>query len=354
MAPFKKGRIWWYRFNFAGQLIRESSKSTSKTIARRAEQQRRRGLELGFHNLKNVCLQRVRRLKDVIDEYLVGYRLRFRSPTFAEYALGHVSRWLGTKLIVDIDEAVVLGYQENRLRETAAPRSINEEVRFLLKMLGDLGVAIRARLKERCCLKLPVRGRIGKAFDSKETESLAKHAKKSKSPHMYPAFMLARNAGLRDAEIRTLSWGQINLKSKSLQVGHAKSNAGAGRIIPMNSDLHDALIAHREWYMHRFGATNDTWYLFPFGRPKPSDPTRHVTSLKTAWNNVRKEAKVTGRWHDNRHSLITELAEAGAGEETIIEIAGHVDRQMIRHYSHIRMQAKRIALDSILRMRKDH
>jgi integrase len=348
MAPFKKGRIWWYRFNFAGQLIRESSKSTSKTIARQAEQQRRRGLELGFHNLKNVCLQRVRRLKDVIDEYLVGYRLRFRSPTFAEYALGHVSRWLGTKLIVDIDEAVVLGYQENRIRETAAPRSINEEVRFLLKMLGDLGVAIRARLKERRCLKLPVRGRMGKAFDSEETESLARHAKKSKSPHMYPAFMLARNAGLRDAEIRTLSWGQINLKSKSLQVGHAKSNAGAGRIIPMNSDLYDALVAHRDWYMDRFAITKNDWYLFPFGRPKPSDPTRHVTSLKTAWNNVRKEAKVSGRWHDNRHTLITELAEAGAGEETIFEIAGHVDRQMIRHYSHIRMQAKRVALESIL------
>jgi integrase len=353
MAPYKRGKIWWYRFTFAGQLICESSKSTSKTIARGAEQQRRRGLELGFHNLKNVCLQRVRRLKDVIDEYLVGYRLRYRSATFAEYALGHVSRWLGAKLIVDIDEAAVLGYQENRLRETAAPRSINEEVRFLLKMLGDSGVAIRARLKERRGLKLPVRRRIGKAFDGEETESLARHAKKSKSPHMYPAFMLARNAGLRDAEIRTLSWGQINLKSKSLQVGHAKSNAGAGRIIPMNSNLYDALVAHRDWYINRFAATKDAWYLFPFGRPKPSDPTRHVTSLKTAWNNVRKEAKVTGRWHDNRHTLITELAEAGAGEETIFEIAGHVDRQMIRHYSHIRMQAKRAALESVLRGRND-
>jgi integrase len=322
-------------------------------IAKGAEQQRRRGLELGFHNLKNVCFQRVRYLKDVIDEYLLGYRLRYRSATYAEYALGHASRWLGSKLIIDIDEAVVLRYQENRLRESAAPRSINEEVRLLLKMLGNLGEAIRARLKERRCLKLAVRRRIGKAFDSEETESLARYAKKSKSPHMYPALMLARNAGLRDAEIRTLSWGQINLKSKSLQVGHTKSNAGAGRIIPMNSDLFDALVAHREWYVDKFAATKDDWYLFPFGGPKPSDPTRHVTSLKTAWNNVRKEAKVTGRWHDNRHTLITKLAEAGAGEETIFEIAGHVDRQMIRHYSHIRMQAKRVALEAVLRGRSD-
>lgn len=206
MAVYKRGRIWWYKFRFAGQVICESSKSTSKTIAKGAERQRRRGLELGFHNLKNVCLRRVRRLKDVIDEYLVGYRLRHRSVNYAEYALGHVSRWLGSKLIIDIDEAAVLRYQENRLRETAAPRSINEEVRLLLKMLGDLGEAIRTRLKEKRCLKLAVGRRIGKAFDSEETESLVRQAKRSKSPHMYPAFMLARNAGLRDAEIRTLSW----------------------------------------------------------------------------------------------------------------------------------------------------
>jgi integrase len=80
----------------------------------------------------------------------------------------------------------------------------------------------------------------------------------------------------------------------------------------------------------------------------PSDPTRHVTSLKTAWKNTRKNAKVSGRKHDNRHTLITELAESDAGDETIMEIARHVDRQMLRHYSHIRMKAKRAALDAAL------
>jgi integrase len=165
---------------------------------------------------------------------------------------------------------------------------------------------------------------------------------------MFPAFMLARNAGLRDTEIKTLTWGQVNLKAGTLQVGKAKSDAGEGRIIPLNSELHEALVNHSEWYRERFGALQDDWYLFPFGKPMPSDPTRHVTSLKTAWKNTRKNARVSGRWHDNRHTLITELAESGAGDETIMEIAGHVDRQMLRHYSHIRMKAKRAALDAAL------
>lgn len=77
--------------------------------------------------------------------------------------------------------------------------------------------------------------------------------------------------------------------------------------------------------------------------------TRHVTTLKTAWSKVRENAGVTGRWHDNRHTLITELAESGAGDQTIMDIAGHVSKQMPKHYSHIRMAAKRTALESIVR-----
>ncbi len=36
--------------------------------------------------------------------------------------------------------------------------------------------------------------------------------------------------------------------------------------------------------------------------------------------------KVVRRWHDNRHTLVTELAEGGAGDEVIMSIAGHVSR----------------------------
>ena len=51
--------------------------------------------------------------------------------------------------------------------------------------------------------------------------------------------------------------------------------------------------------------------------------------------------------HDNRHTLVTELAESGAGDEVIRGIAGHVSRAMLSRYSHVRMEAKRRALDEI-------
>jgi len=69
---------------------------------------------------------------------------------------------------------------------------------------------------------------------------------------------------------------------------------------------------------------------------------------ETAWKTVRKKANVTGRWHDHRHTLITQLAENGAGEETIRQIVGHVSKEVLRDYLHVHMKAKRKALESIV------
>jgi hypothetical protein len=42
------------------------------------------------------------------------------------------------------------------------------------------------------------------------------------------------------------------------------------------------------------------------------------------------------------------MARSGADDQTIMDIAGHVSRQMLARYSHIRMEAKRKALESIV------
>jgi len=51
MSVYKRGDVWWYKFRFAGQVIRESSKSESKTVARDAERSRRRELEGSYNRI---------------------------------------------------------------------------------------------------------------------------------------------------------------------------------------------------------------------------------------------------------------------------------------------------------------
>ena len=74
-----------------------------------------------------------------------------------------------------------------------------------------------------------------------------------------------------------------------------------------------------------------------------------MRSWRTAWRHALKDTGLTIRFHDLRHTCITKLAEGQASEQTIMAIAGHLSRTMLEHYSHIRIAAKRAALEDIVR-----
>src|SRR5439155_6945217 len=42
---------------------------------------------------------------------------------------------------------------------------------------------------------------------------------------------------------------------------------------------------------------------------------------------------------------VTELAEAGASDAILMALAGHTQRRILEHHSHVRMAAKRTALE---------
>lgn len=49
---YKNSNNWWYELQFAGQRIRESTKTSSKKLAADAERVRRRQMEEGFNGVK--------------------------------------------------------------------------------------------------------------------------------------------------------------------------------------------------------------------------------------------------------------------------------------------------------------
>lgn len=130
MSLSKRGKYWWYEFWFAGRRIQESSKSASKSVAKLAEQKRRRELEEGFNSIEDQREEQVRTIRERAKAYLESYVLRNQSATFAEYALKHINEHLADRMLCDIDDGLVREYQDARLRENAAPKTINEEVGF--------------------------------------------------------------------------------------------------------------------------------------------------------------------------------------------------------------------------------
>lgn len=351
MPLYKRGNVWWFNFFYGGKHFQESAKTTKKTVAKEAEEKRRREVEKGFNDIED-RKQRIATLTSVAQIYLKEYRLKHRAVTFAEYAVRHLCEHLGSRMIVEINASMVSDYQLKRLEQKAAGKSINDEIGILLRIMGDRGDVLRSELRRKKLLKLKVSQQPGKAFDVGEKDRMLQAATASRSPLILPALTLALNAGMRDAEIKTTRWSQLDFSKHILTVGKSKTAAGEGRTIPLNSEILPALLKHAKWYAAKFGELKPEWYVFPFGRRGHMDPTRPVTTLKTAWGTVRKTANAKGRWHDTRHTLITELAESGAGDETIMAIAGHVSRQMLTRYSHIRTEAKRTALEEVVKNRQ--
>jgi integrase len=380
-GKLRKSRTYWLNFRIAGQRYRETTGTARYELAGEIEKRRRTEIEAGLNGLptsRSVKKDRLKHFADVADDFTDDYAVRHpASAKTVEHKLRHAKAHLGKLPMIEIGEQVITEYQTERLKEKGAPKSINEEVALILRLLGDRGEAIRIKLRRNKVLKLKVAQTPGKVFSGSDQDGMLavaldstlaaradmarrrrgektpKGARQGGSPNIYPALVLALNAGMRDAEIRNLTWAQVDFEKRFLTVGKSKTEAGEGRTIPLNGAILSALAEHRSWYVLAFGQPLPAWFVFPGGARVPTDPAKPITTLRTAWRTVRRDAKVSGRWHDNRHTLITELAESGAGDGTIMEIAGHVSLQMLARYSHIRMTAKRNALDDVQKRRED-
>jgi integrase len=191
--------------------------------------------------------------------------------------------------------------------------------------------------------KLEERKDVGRALSPEEQSRLLAGLEQRRTPHLQTLIPLLLLTGMRSGEAKSLTWRQVDLMDNTMTVGRAKTANGTGRTIPINADLGPVLCAHRQWFKERFGEPKPDQYLFPWGKPLPSDPTRQLTDITSGWDELRKDTGVRCRLHDLRHTYATKLAENGVPESTMLALMGHMSRTMLERYSHIRMAAKREA-----------
>jgi len=202
---------------------------------------------------------------------------------------------------------------------------------------------------------------IGRALTNEETQRLLKAAvMRPEWETAYLAAVLCLNTTARGCELRGLKWSDVDLFKKTLTIRKSKTAAGE-RVIPL-TDVAASALARLRRRAEGFGAVEPSHYVFAAFAPKFDfsaknltqgevigfDPTRNVKSWRSAWRTLTKKAGLSGlRFHDLRHCAITQLAENGASDSTIMAIAGHVSRRMLERYSHVRMEAKRKAMEAL-------
>ena len=81
---------------------------------------------------------------------------------------------------------------------------------------------------------------------------------------------------------------------------------------------------------------------------KGYDPTRHQTSWSTAWENLKAAAGMKNfRFHDLRHTFITQGIEDNVPVEVMMAQVGYVFAEMTRYYTHLSTGAKDSAVQKI-------
>jgi integrase len=341
MALWKRGTQYWLDAVVHGHRYREPLGTTDWREAKRLERQRIEQLE------GKATVPTAKSLTYASMDVSMAVR------TYAEERRAQVSKrmaayWLenlnplaeffrDTKLR-QITPAQIAAYQNARTDAGRAPKTINGEISVLRQVLkraklwyrfGDEYTALRNR-------KPPV----GRALTAEDQRKLFAAAQSKPSwLYAYVASTLAFYCGLRACEIKALHWGDVDWSGPLLHVRRSKTPAG-WRSPTLNATCVKVL-RHLRDQAATLGFNQPDHFIFPWhGRNKRIDPTKPMTSWRSAWRSIRKAAGLSAvRFHDGRHTAITTLAEKGLPDWVIQAQVGHVAPEMMKTYSHIRREA---------------
>ncbi len=371
MALFKRGDRYWTDFTLeSGERFRRPLRPVGKRRAttnwQEATQLQRQMIEdarKGQLDAKTV----VARLDDACDAFLASREATGDSPrniTFLTERLKLIRKHFGDVKLTSISREMIEGFQAKRKLAGASNRTVNMDVGALRQVLK------RYRMWKR--LEADVKfltehggSTVGRALTHEERDRLFAIAQtNSRWEHVYCAAMLAANTSMGGVEIKHLRRCDVSLETAEVTINKSKggkSEAGRRRTIPLNESALQAVRTmmdrsdkfgftdpgHFIWWGHKVeNRTDDTYNLVP-------DPTIPTKSWDTAWRALRDAAKLPKlRFHDLRHTVVTDLLEAGEPDHVVEAITGHLSKRMLQHYSHIRKAAKKGALDRLDERRK--
>lgn len=359
MALKKRGKTWHCHFVVNGQRFRQSLETTDWREAQAKEKELIGEAQAGKLHQTSTSLAR-QPFTDAADDYMTARTLELAPASQAKekQLLVQLRAYFRQEPLKKITAKRITEYRAWRAEQGVGPATLNAELGILRRVMK------RARLWARVAddirpLKEP--GSIGRALTEDEQQRLLKTAvMRPEWETAYLAAILCLNTTARGCELKGLTWADIDLFSKTLTIRKSKTAAGE-RIVPLTTVACSALAKLRA-RAESFGPVEPAHYVFAAFTPKFTfngktvvdynfkvfDPTRHLNSWRSAWRTLTKKAGLPGfRFHDLRHCAITTLAESGASDSTIMAIAGHVSRRMLERYSHVRMEAKRAALETL-------
>lgn len=342
MSIYKRGDVYWYKFMWKGELMRESTKQGNDKVARQIEAAHRTSLAKGEVGIRD------KKPSPTLSAFAKLQFMPWAEATFAAkpktwlwYRNG-VRRLLEFRQLAECNLDHIAGehvaaYVARRQSDGLLVSSINRELQVLRRMLC---LALEWGTVERVAKVRMVSGERHREFvltSEEEARYLAA------APELLASIAtILADTGFRPEECYRMRWEGFtwaNGRNGTLLVTHGKT-AAARRVLPMT--LRVRAILETRW--EAAGRPLDGWVW--------TAPTHsgHVeaSSLKKQHNKAVRLSKVRPFvLYSIRHTFLTRLGESGCDAWTLARIAGHTSIAMSARYVHPSEDAVLIAISRL-------
>jgi integrase len=365
MAVYKRGKVWWYKFNWNGETIRESTKQSNKRVAEQMEATHKTSLAKGEVGLRD------RKPTQTLREFAESDFLPFVRSTFAAkpktlkyYEYGAKSL-LAFERIADARLDTITGetigaFIAKRRDSGLEVSSVNRELQALRRMFHlaeEWGKVQKALPTVRMVPGEKHRERVLTAeeenlyFRAAGSEAMEQHA----DPRLLAdVARILLDCGLRPEECFRLK--PENVAEGKLEIHFGKTD-NARRRIPMTPNVQAIL------EMRLTKAGGGAW-LFPAptrsGHIEPSSlKKQHAKAISEATRLLREESGDPKRvfagfeLYTLRHTCLTRWAPH-MDPWTLAYLAGHRDMNITKRYVHPQEQTILDAMEKARMVKGGH
>jgi integrase len=291
-------------------------------------------------------------LAEYIDDHYNEHALaRLKNGAVSVARVKAIWKPLLNKRVADIRKPDVDRLRTKRLNAGAAPATVNRDVSALSGVFSHWVANTKGAthpLAEMEILKVPddetIRylspaesSRLRKALTERDASNAKDRASANQwraargyellseitaySDHVTPMVLLSLNTGVRQGELFSMDWKQVDIERKTLVVLASHSKGNRTRTIPLNAEAMAVLSAIKP--------ADATGLVF-----KSPVTGGRFNNVKKAWAEVTKAAKLPDlRWHDLRHDFASQLVMKGVPLYTVQKLLGHSNAKMTQRYA---------------------
>ncbi len=319
MATIRKLRGRWQ-----GQVRRKGMQPRAKSFDSKSEAEKwARNLEAELDrcgSMPDTRLAEQMTLHDLLTRYRREITPIKRGAVMEGFRIGAMlKRAICYRTMALLTPADIALYRDERLKTVSGST--------VLKELNVLGHAIDIARKEwgvhlpqNPCRMIrrptPSRPRDRRLQEGEE-QKLLDAADTGRNPYMRSLIILALETAMRQGELLSLAWGDIDFGRRIVHLDMTKN--GESRDVPLSKRALETL--------QRLAEERTGDLVLPISK----------SSAGQAWGHLRGRAGSPDlHFHDLRHEAVTRLLERGFNVIETATISGHKELRMLQRYSHLR------------------